>query len=83
MPVNLFEEAEKVVSTKAGLRKRLLDARAVLRDDIRKRFSTYTIDYENRRMISGDGGLMLVWLNQGKTNRGSVCCWGRGPLVRS
>ena len=74
MNKSLFDKAEKVGQSKTKLKKRLLEARSVLRDEYRTKFKIYSFDFEAKRLYSEDLSYALQWQNNGKTSRGSVVC---------
>jgi len=77
------EQALRIKNDKTLLTKRLREAKGVLKDIYKKRFSKNKIDFENACMISDDGALKLQWIlrskpdkpesyNNQQTNRGLV-----------
>ena len=60
--------------TRAQLRSRLLQARAVLSPAFRRRFTfgKFAFDEIERRLVSDDGKLSLSWVDDGRTTIGSV-----------
>ena len=55
------EQARAIGESKTLLKKRLLEARSVLNTEGRKAFRKYTFDFDNKRLVSEDGKLVLQW----------------------
>ncbi len=56
---NLVKKSLEVANSKTKLKKRLMEAKAVLNDEAKKKFKTTTFDFQNKRLI-GDG-YSLQW----------------------
>jgi hypothetical protein len=55
------QESAKVAADRNLLRRRLLDAKAVLKDEYRQHFKDYRFDFENKRLIAATGRYWLQW----------------------
>lgn len=76
-------KARAIGEDRKALRARLLEARAVLKDEYRREFRRYRFDFANKRLVSENGLYSLQWVirprpdqpesyrNQ-QTSRGSV-----------
>lgn len=71
----LFEQAAAIGMSKTKLRKRLMQSRSSLTDQMRKSFTIKGVvfDFEMRRLWSDDMSMYLQWENRGETSVGSVC----------
>jgi len=68
----LYKDAAEIGNNRAALLRRLKDARSVLKTEYRDRFKTYIYDFDRKCMIGA--GYILQWVNDGRTNRGTVYC---------
>lgn len=70
--LELFEQAQEIGRSKTKLKKRLLEARAVLKNEFRPLFKNYVFDFNARRLYSSNLVYFLQWKNTGQTSRGDV-----------
>lgn len=82
--MTLEQIAETVGDNRKQLRNRLMEAKAVLADPIRKGFGKGTFDFEKKQLV-GDNGYVLQWqirlhpdqppsFKNQQTSRGAVVC---------
>lgn len=71
MNQQFYNEAALIGLSKTKLKKRLLDARAVLKDFYYKKFVKYTFEFNEKRLYSEDKKFALQWENNGQTTVGS------------
>jgi hypothetical protein len=78
-----FAAAAEIGMSKTKLRKRLMESRSLLTDQIRKNFTFKGVmfDFEKQRLWSDDRSMFLQWKNDGETNRGSVCLYEDFPCI--
>lgn len=69
---DFIAQAAKIGESKIKLKKRLLEAKAVLSNDFRPMFKQYTFDFDAKRLYSKDLTYFLEWKNDGETTVGSV-----------
>ena len=56
------EKAVVIGNSRTELKNRLLEARAVLKSDEKKRFGVGTFDFKRKCLVSDDGKMELAWL---------------------
>lgn len=59
--MTLEEQAIAVGNDRKALRARLNSTKSVLVTDLRKLFKESTFDFDNKRLVSGNGQIILQW----------------------